>query len=305
MKLFYGYLKSFLKEDFNTWYYLITLLFIAGAIIFNYTVDFEDGILDNLPGALPRTLAFLAFYMVSYSLIILLNRIFYPKNTFHKQKKFWLKIFLGFFILSFDTAIHLSGFISFVPLPIRYLVLKILNNLMSLFTYLLPLWFIYRYIDKNNTSYYGLTTKGFNLIPYLQLFLIVIPLVIAASFIENFSSYYPVYKQNPAAEYWGIASWIPALGYELTYGWNFISVELLFRGFFVIGMLKMLGRHAVVPMVVAYCFIHFGKPVGECISSIFGGYMLGIIAYYSRNIMGGIIIHIGLAWLMELVSMLN
>ena len=129
--------------------------------------------------------------------------------------------------------------------------------------------------------------------------------MIAASFLENFSSYYPFYKQNPAAEYWGIASWIPALGYELMYGLNFISVEFLFRGFFVIGMLKMLGRHAVVPMVVAYCFIHFGKPVGECISSIFGGYMLGIIAYYSRNIMGGIIIHIGLAWLMELVSMLN
>ncbi len=305
MKLFYGYLKSFLKEDFNSRYYLFSFLFITGAITFNYTIDFEDGILDKLDGVVPRTMAFLAFYMVSYSIIILLNSVFYPKNTFHKQKKFWLKIFLGFFILSFDTAIHLSEILSFVPFQIRFLILKIFNNLMSLFTYLLPLWFIYRYIDKDNTSFYGLTTKGFNLNPYLQLFLIVIPLVIAASFIENFNSYYPVYKQNTASEYWGIASWIPALGYELTYGWNFISVELLFRGFFVIGMVKILGRHAIVPMVVVYCFIHFGKPIGECISSVFGGYLLGIIAYYSRNIMGGIIIHIGLAWLMELVSMLN
>jgi len=305
LKLFYGYLKSFVKEDFNAWYYLITLLFIGGAIIFNYTVDFEDGILDKLPGVVSRTLAFLAFYMVSYSLIIFLNHVFYPENTFHRQKKFWLKIFLGFFILSLDTAIHLSGFLSTVPLTVRYLIQKIVNNLMSLFTYVLPLWLIYKYIDKNNPSFYGLTTKGFKLNPYLQLFMIVIPLVVAASFIENFSSYYPVYKQNTAASYWGISEWIPGLGYELTYGWNFVTVELLFRGFFVIGLLKILGRHAVVPMVVAYCFIHFGKPVGECISSVFGGYILGVIAYYSRNIWGGIIIHIGLAWLMEVVSMLN
>ena len=68
--------------------------------------------------------------------------------------------------------------------------------------------------------------------------------------------------------------------YELAYGWNFISIELLFRGFLVIGMVKLMGRHAILPMIVVYSFIHFGKPAGECISAIFGGYILGIIAYF-------------------------
>ena len=79
-------------------------------------------------------------------------------------------------------------------------------------------------------------------------------------------------------------------------------VELMFRGFFVIGMSSVLGREAVVPMAVFYCTIHFGKPEAEAISSLFGGYLLGAIAYQTRSIWGGVIVHIGLAWMMELVA---
>jgi membrane protease YdiL (CAAX protease family) len=135
--------------------------------------------------------------------------------------------------------------------------------------------------------------------------MIVVPIVVIASFHENFNTYYPVYKSNGAAEYWNISESVTLAGYELAYGWSFVSVELLFRGFLVIGLVNIMGRHAILPMVVCYCFIHFGKPIGECISSVFGGYILGVIAYYSRSIFGGIFIHIGLAWLMEITASLN
>ena len=68
---------------------------------------------------------------------------------------------------------------------------------------------------------------------------------------------------------------------------------------FVRGMAQILGKHAVIPMVTIYCFLHFGKPTGEAISSIFGGYILGVIALYTRSIWGGILIHIGVARMME------
>jgi len=87
--------------------------------------------------------------------------------------------------------------------------------------------------------------------------------------------------------------------FELLYGADFLNVELLFRGFFVVGMAQILGKHAVMPMVIIYCFLHFGKPAGEAISSIFGGYILGIIALNTRSVWGGIIIHVGVAWMME------
>ena len=48
--------------------------------------------------------------------------------------------------------------------------------------------------------------------------------------------------------------------------------------------------------------LHFGKPLGECISSVFGGYILGVIALYSRNIWGGVVLHMGVAALMELAA---
>jgi hypothetical protein len=98
---------------------------------------------------------------------------------------------------------------------------------------------------------------------------------------------------------------IPPFIYEVLYGMDFFNVEFLYRGFFVIGMAKVLGKEAILPMVCSYCFLHFGKPLGESISSIFGGYMLGVVAFYTRNIWGGVMVHIGLAWMMELAAFLQ
>ena len=86
---------------------------------------------------------------------------------------------------------------------------------------------------------------------------------------------------------------------------DFLSTELFFRGLLVIGLSKMLGKNVVLPMVAAYATLHFGKPMGETISSVFGGYILGIIALYSRNIWGGVFIHGGIAFLMEVFAFLR
>ena len=99
--------------------------------------------------------------------------------------------------------------------------------------------------------------------------------------------------------------WVPAMIYELAYGWNFLTVELTFRGFMIIGLASVMGRNVVIPMVVTYCFYHFGKPAGEAMSSIVGGYILGVIALESRSIFGGVLIHVGVAWLMEFFAWLQ
>ena len=52
-------------------------------------------------------------------------------------------------------------------------------------------------------------------------------------------------------------------------------------------------------MVVWYATIHFGRPLGETVSSLIGGYILGVLALSTRSIWGGLLIHIGVAWLME------
>ena len=58
-------------------------------------------------------------------------------------------------------------------------------------------------------------------------------------------------------------------------------------------------------MIATYCFLHFGKPVTETLSSIIGGYILGIIALKNKNIWGGVMVHVGVAWSMELFGYLQ
>ncbi len=76
----------------------------------------------------------------------------------------------------------------------------------------------------------------------------------------------------------------------------------MFRGAMLIGMVKLLDREAVLTMTLVYMVFHFGKPIGETISSFFGGYILGVLSYNHQNIKGGIIVHIGLTWMMEIAA---
>jgi membrane protease YdiL (CAAX protease family) len=97
-------------------------------------------------------------------------------------------------------------------------------------------------------------------------------------------------------------SWWQKLLYELTYGTDFISIEFFFRGFLILAFIKWVGKDAILPMACFYCTIHFGKPLGECISSYFGGMLLGIVVYNTRSILGGLLVHLGIAWMMEVAG---
>jgi hypothetical protein len=101
-----------------------------------------------------------------------------------------------------------------------------------------------------------------------------------------------------------IPEWVVVAAYELAYGFDFISTEYFFRGFLVIGLYRYLGPQVLLPMAASYAVLHFGKPMAEAISSLFGGYILGVIAIHHRSIWGGVVVHVGLAWMMEFAGFL-
>ena len=155
---------------------------------------------------------------------------------------------------------------------------------------------------KHEQLFYGSRIKGMDWTPYLWMLAFMIPLIGLAATQPDFQAMYPK-MQNIR----GIFSdkdfhWWHKLLYELSYGSDFITIEFFFRGFLILALAKYVGPGAILPMACFYCTIHFGKPLGECISSYFGGILLGVVVYNTRSIFGGLMVHLGIAWLMELAG---
>ncbi|HYM94979.1 MAG TPA: CPBP family glutamic-type intramembrane protease [Chitinophagaceae bacterium] len=149
-------------------------------------------------------------------------------------------------------------------------------------------------------SFFGITFKNFHWKPYLLMLLIMLPLITLASTQADFLDMYPKLKLLSAIYGEKNLGWWHKLLFEFSYGSDFITIELFFRGFLILAFIKWVGKDAILPMACFYCTIHFGKPLGECISSYFGGMILGIIVYNTRSIFGGLMVHLGIAWMMEI-----
>ncbi|HUB59692.1 MAG TPA: CPBP family intramembrane glutamic endopeptidase [Puia sp.] len=150
----------------------------------------------------------------------------------------------------------------------------------------------------------GLTTKGFRAAPYFGLLLLLVPLVALASTQPDFLRVYPKVRSIAFMSRYQGPLWLWRAGYEFSYGLDFLSIELFFRGLLVIGLARYAGEKAILPMAAFYCTIHFGKPLAECITSFAGGMALGVLACRTRSVLGGLMVHLGLAWLMEGMSFL-
>lgn len=307
MKSILKYLKLHVKEDFSFSYYAVILVFLILSISINYYLDFEDSIIDSYYGKGIRIFYFFLFYAFAYYGTCLIMIVFKRQSGLLRNRWFWIKSLFILSVLALDAGFHYHDSIirSEFPPAMQYFGRKVAKNLINIGTMIVPLLIFYHVYDREKNLFYGLSWKGFDYRPYLSMLGIMIPIIFLASFIDNFSDFYPIYKSNSAHEVLGTGKWFPAMIYELAYGWNFLTIELTFRGFMILGLVSIMGRNVVLPMVVTYCFYHFGKPAGEAISSIIGGYILGVIALESRSIFGGILIHVGIAWLMELFAWLQ
>ncbi len=175
---------------------------------------------------------------------------------------------------------------------------KIVLNwpLKALSTFILA--FILWFGTNNSKPFAGLNAKNFNPWPYVILLILMFPLLLGAAQSHDFQQVYPKLHHMLGAR----VSVLQAVLFELSYGIDFFTIELFFRGFLIIAFIKYGGRAAILPMAAFYCTIHFGKPLFECISSYFGGIILGAIVYNTRSVWGGLIVHLGIAWMMELIA---
>lgn len=308
MRIFVNYILSYFQHDFKWGPHLLAGVFLAITISLNYWFDIYDTIQAAYKYQSVYILFLWFFYAVPFVLTTWFVSLFKTESKPIRNKRFLLFGLLGLFFLSLNSSYWLQQFIDpflseneFVQKWARSLT----SNLSSLVTIIIPLYIIYYRVTYFKPEFYGLKLNGAKAVNYLWLILFMIPLIWLASYRPDFLETYPTYRDHFEYRFLQTDQWKTAGAYEFCYGFSFVSVELFFRGFMVVALSRFVGKDALLPMVVVYAFLHFGKPAGETISSIFGGYILGILSFQSRNIFGGLIAHLGVAWGMEYFAYLQ
>lgn len=145
---------------------------------------------------------------------------------------------------------------------------------------------------------YHFTFRGFasHLWIYALMFALITPAVIVASTTDSFRHTYPFYRLANRSHF-DLWTW------EAFYAAQFVSLEVFFRGYLLAGLRRALGSNAIFVMIVPYCMIHYGKPLPETLGAIGAGVILGTLAMRTRSIWGGVLIHIGVATMMDVLAL--
>ncbi len=166
-----------------------------------------------------------------------------------------------------------------------------------LFYLVIPLVLIFTVFRKKPTTF-GLGFGNLNkyLLPITICIAVMLPILFIAAGTPAFQNTYPMMRV-PIFKY--IIIW------EFLYLLQFIAVEVLFRGFLLQPFCERFGAAGILFHLAPYCLIHLYKPLPEAIGSIFAGLLLGYIAYKSKSIWGGVIIHGSVAILMDIFSLMR
>ncbi len=207
-----------------------------------------------------------------------------------------------------DRTLNLAG----LRLPLRETVVVLVTTVVLIIDWYHPLW-----LGTSPDLSVGVARLGlFLVVPILTLIILgqrpsdyglrigdwriglavifvlaalVTPIVVAVSGLPDFHLYY---RHDPAA--------LPGalLGNLLSVG----AAEFLFRGFLMWTLIGLAGPSGVVLATFPFVFTHLGKPELETLSTFFGGLAFGWIAWRTRSVLYGALLHAYLISLMVLVA---
>ena len=114
--------------------------------------------------------------------------------------------------------------------------------------------------------------------------LLVTPVILVVSGLPDFQLYYAQQEAGPLA----------ILGRAV----DVAAAEFLFRGFLMWTLIRIAGPMGVVLATFPFVFTHLGKPELETLSTFFGGLGFGWLAWRTRSVLYGALLH---AWVINLV----
>ncbi len=300
----------FTQAHFNWKLFASVLVFILLCVALNYGFSLYKDYIYHTPDKLLKGFKNALLLGVPFLVVCLFISLFTDHKEFWRHLGFWARILVFFGIWNVSYAWDPLDFLKPGLTGHAFIfVSRTVNRLESMVNVVLPLVVAYFLFERESyKSMYGIRSTHWDWKPYLILFLLLVVTIGLGSFFNDLRAYYPRYLLTQGGEYAatsGFDEWILVAIYELAYGSDFISIELFFRGALVLAFYRYLGGYVVLAMVASYVCLHFGKPLTEALSSAVGGYVLGVIALHSRNIWGGVVLHVGVAWLMEFYGWLQ
>lgn len=293
MRKIAGYVVQYFKAEVPLGALVVVSLFLALSIAVNYSVAFETRFVQPPGGQFGSWPKYAAFYLTPFLLAFFAQGIAGKNLGFAVEPRFW-GLALAACSLFALRQVYWPAYIGLGDLDPYWR--RILANALNWTVVGVPMIWIWNRTKTPGEPLLGLKLKGLDIRPYLTMLLIMVPLIAAASFRADFLSVYPRAAAFPGATNLG---WAHYLLFELVYGLDFVFIEMYFRGFVVQTFGRLYGQAAILPMAAFYVFIHFQKPPGEAASSYLGGLILGIASLRTGSIVGGILVHVGIAWMME------
>ncbi|MBC7423766.1 MAG: CPBP family intramembrane metalloprotease [Ferruginibacter sp.] len=275
---------------------------MLGCLIYlNYWQHVEKKYVAAATTKLGRFIGYYLLYLIPFAGAFFLQLLFYKDCSYYKNGWFWAILVLApaFFAFRINFNWQQGWIKDHYTGVAQAFYLQSINWIVRVFILLIPVFIIWVLKDKGTQPFYGSVPLA-SVTPYLWMLLIMLPLIALASTQADFLKVYPkaAFINKIPTHSWQ-DGW-RYMAYELCYGFDFISIEFFFRGFLILSLVRICGMHCIVPAACFYCAIHLGKPMGEAISSFFGGTFLGIVVYNTGSIWGGLIVHLGIAWMMEI-----
>ena len=299
MSAIFKYIREFYHKEFNLWYFLLILILLSAVIYLNYWHFLERRYAAGGKTKLGNFIGYYLLYFIPFAATFFFQLFFFKDCGYYKDYWFWIILLLAPAFFSFRVNFDFQETIInkiWTGDELQFW-LRCINWVVRVFVVLLPVFIIWLIKDKSTQPFYGTTALN-SIWPYLIMLLIMVPLLVLASTQNDFLNMYPKAKFLTGLQV-GNQKW-RYIVYELCYGFDFVSIEFFFRGFLILSLLKICGTHCIIPVACFYCTIHLGKPMGEAISSFWGGLLLGIVSYNTGSIWGGLIVHLGIAWFMEI-----
>jgi hypothetical protein len=300
MKEIFLYFRLYFQEvDKKVW--LLTTSVVAILVFLNYSIGIEQTI-KSFPSAALRLTAFFLLYAFTFITCYVI-RFHFSGSPYINQKPFVALLILCPLIFAAKISLNIPELKSIFFAPWSKYWQIIINwplKCILIISVIYGIWRWHRYMKPVAGM-----NRTVNWKPYLLLLFCAVPLLAVASTMDDFQRTYPKLKNISFIYPYSSNDFVCKLLYELSYGTDFLTIEAFFRGFVVLAFVRYVGKDSILPMAAFYCTIHFGKPLFECITSYIGGIMLGIIVYNTKSIWGGLIVHLGIAWLMEASALIS